>query len=199
MLSPVSTAPEIYATIPAGKTPIEDVGYLLDHVPNLWKLWPKGYNSQAESIHHAVKVLTYLQESFPDRKPEDMPVAFYYSAEEERIEIPSSTKSSYGVGLNFLPPVDQGATPSRQSHFCARSESPKRSAVHLSSPKRERRKRPVEVNVAYMDALPQNIGISGILGSSTQFKKPEENLIPRSPGQSTFHTSVPSHGLPDPL
>ncbi|KAJ7864252.1 hypothetical protein B0H14DRAFT_3443600 [Mycena olivaceomarginata] len=199
MLSPVSTAPKIYSTIPAGKTPIEDVGYLLDHVPNLRKLWPEGYNSEAESIHHAVRVPTYLQESFPEREPEDMPVAFYYSAEGEKIEIPSSTRSSYGAGPNFLPPVDQGTTPSRRSHFRARSESPKRSAARSSSPKRERRKKAMEANVAYADALPQTIGISGILGGGTQFKKPEENLIPRSPGQSTFHTSIPSHGLPDPL
>jgi hypothetical protein len=199
LLSPGSTAPEIYASIPTGKTPIEDIGYLLDHVPNLRKLWPKGYNSQAESIHHAVRVPTYLQESFPDREPEDLPVAFYYSAEGERVEIPSLTKSSYGVGPNFLPPADEHATPSRRSHFHARSESPKQSVAHSLSPKRERRKKPVQVDMTYGDVLPQTAGISGILGSGMRFKKPEENLIPKSPGQSNFYTSVPNHGLPDPL
>jgi hypothetical protein len=114
LLSPISTAPEVYSVFPKeNSTPAEDVCYLYDHVPNLQKLWPQGYQSSSDWLLHVMGTPSYLERAFPDRMPEERPSTVFYSADGQRQEASHSVRSSYGAGPQFQAPENFQAKLSR--------------------------------------------------------------------------------------
>jgi hypothetical protein len=199
--SPGSTAPEVYSAFPKDGSPISDVNYLYENVPHMREVWPSNYEPGRVKVESAVKVPSHLAIAFPDRQAEERPYAFYYSEDGTRIIVPSSVRSSHGVGPSFTPPHPQSAGPSRRGRVSTRSESPaKNRKSERSPPVKGIAKDKAKEVPAPMDAAKVPIAASaGLLSPDTRFKKPEDLLVPSSPRDAMFATAVPGRGIPNPL
>ncbi|KAJ7713977.1 hypothetical protein B0H14DRAFT_2644579 [Mycena olivaceomarginata] len=211
--SPVSTDPDIYKAFPRTQDAGTDLDYLYDHVPHLRRHWPPGYRTHSDSIALATPVSEVLQEAFPPRSPEDRPATVYYSAEGERREISVSPRSSRGAGPDFqLPPTSEDEK-SRRTKRREASKSPRRgrarslSAEPLRTEKRVSRRDRARIRKASASGgesgweQPSETIASGagLMSSGMQFKAPGDPLVPTSPRDHTYATSVPGKSLPNPL
>ncbi|KAJ7301385.1 hypothetical protein DFH08DRAFT_827581 [Mycena albidolilacea] len=200
-LSPVSTAPEIYTSFPVDGSPITDVNYLYDNLPHLQSIWPPRHEPGKTRVESAVEVPPYLLMAFPDRFPEDRPTTYYYLEDGTRMAVASSVRSSHGAGPNFVPPPPDKAEPSRRGRSRAKSGSPVRGRKgdHSQQRKNEPKSKGEDFRTSEPAKAISSAAVTGLLSPDTRFKKPEDVLIPSSPRDYTFASSMPGIGLPDPL
>ncbi|KAJ6465892.1 hypothetical protein C8R47DRAFT_1224212 [Mycena vitilis] len=179
LLSPVSTAPEIYAVFPRDKGPASDVNYMFDHVPHLQTLLPKDYDKETGWLPHHLTAPNYLEQAFPDRSPELKPSTVYFSAEGERREITISARSSRGSPGDFeLPPAE---------------DPPHSRRERVRSPIKDKRSRDRHREKgAKQDTAATTV-------SSTPFKVSSAPFVPRSPSNRAYGLPSPGQHLPNPL
>ncbi|KAJ7071767.1 hypothetical protein B0H15DRAFT_957561 [Mycena belliarum] len=195
LLSPVSTAPEIYSVMPKEQPPASRVNYLYDRVPHHQVQLPPGYNPKTDWLPFHIKVPPYLEKGYPNRPPEDRPSTVYYSPSGERRELEVSSRSSYGAGPGFqLPeeiPRNEKGRPSGSSRWDDSWAANPGDRGRLGKPS------------LGMKDLPEHWGLNspshGLLASDTPFKSSGEFFIPLSPSGKRRETSIPGTGLPNPL
>ncbi|KAK7026608.1 hypothetical protein R3P38DRAFT_3191855 [Favolaschia claudopus] len=113
LLTPASTALEIYENLPRDVEPVKVVEYLYNHVPHLQTLRPVDYDPRSNSLEGIANVPQDLKAAFPPREPEARPVTIFYSTEGERREVAISPRSSHGLGPEFSLPHEQGVSSRR--------------------------------------------------------------------------------------
>ncbi|KAJ7602603.1 hypothetical protein DFH06DRAFT_1152706 [Mycena polygramma] len=181
LLSPVSTAPEIYAVFPRDKGPASDVNYVFDHVPHMHTLLPKDYDKETGWLPHHLSAPNYLEQAFPDRAPELKPSTVYFSAEGERREISISARSSRGSPGDFeLPPAE---------------DPPHSRRERVRSPIKDKRNRDRHRD----KGVKQDPPAATVAVSSTPFKVSSAPYVPRSPSNRAYGMPSPGQHLPNPL
>ncbi|KAK6972195.1 hypothetical protein R3P38DRAFT_3195463 [Favolaschia claudopus] len=180
LLSPVSTALDIYERMPSDLRAADAVEYLYDQVPHLRSLWPAGYNQQADSISATIEVPEDLLAAFPDREPESRPVTVFYSAEGERREINISPRSSHGAGPDFMVPPAEGEPTRRHAH---RAEP---APVERPSTPEWRARRDGKEREVIPERLQEPLPRTGLMSAAPRFKNADELLMPKMPQDATL-------------
>ncbi|KAJ7676044.1 hypothetical protein DFH06DRAFT_1318182 [Mycena polygramma] len=189
LLSPISTAPEIYSVFPRNKGPASDVNYMFDHVPHLQTLLPSGYDKETGWLPHHIEAPQFQLAAFPDRPAEPKPSTVYYSAEGERREIAISSRSSRGSPGEFeLPPIE-GPEKSRRT----RHRSPQREK------KKDRRKPSTKLDTPATQPAAVPASSAEITRMVPDYKNSETFFVPRSPSNRAYGMPKPGPHLPNPL
>ncbi|KAJ6534063.1 hypothetical protein DFH09DRAFT_1325503 [Mycena vulgaris] len=85
LVSPVSTAPEVYDNLAGyGKSSANNVAklmYLYENVPHLRDTMPSEWQKEPSWLPAWIEAPTYLKNAFPDRDPERRPFTLYYSTD----------------------------------------------------------------------------------------------------------------------
>ncbi|KAJ7694245.1 hypothetical protein B0H17DRAFT_1199488 [Mycena rosella] len=84
LLSPVSTAPDIYNVFPRDCSAMSNLMYLFDHVPHHQAQLPGGYNKNTDWLPDYVSPLNHLEEAFPPKSLKGRPSTVFYSSTGER-------------------------------------------------------------------------------------------------------------------
>ncbi|KAJ7162011.1 hypothetical protein C8R46DRAFT_1222145 [Mycena filopes] len=187
LLSPVSTDPELYDVFPRQKTFMSDVNYLFDNVPHHKDQLPANYQREYDWLPFHVPVPKHLQQVFPNRSPEERPSTVYYATTGERQEIALSARTSRGTGQDFEVPPPKPESQRRH---------PLRPAVVEDEQSSEEKERDERTKDAPLRS--ETMGM-GMMGSTVQFKTPEEIFVPKSPRDLTGKGKASVGHLPNPL
>ncbi|KAJ6590405.1 hypothetical protein DFH09DRAFT_1074043 [Mycena vulgaris] len=222
LISPVSTAPEVYDNLAGySKSSTNNVAkltYLYENVPHLRDTMPSEWQKEPSWLPAWIEAPTYLKNAFPDRDPERRPATLYYSTDGVRRELEVPATSSWRASEDYVaPPLEP--SDSRRGKAAKRvSIAP----VHAASGNSERDTAEWErdtsikyprVNTAtessngdFEDKAAESSAYvptqtAPLYGSSTPFKTPAEFFppVPKSrEGLASTH-QVPNTDLPNAL